>query len=85
MAPYARDTLGLPDDADLGPPFRWDPDRRVFIQAELDAAMFRLYSFTREEVEHVLDRFPVIRKREEGDHGEFRPKRWILAIFAFEH
>lgn len=69
IAPYAREILGLPNDADPGPPFRWEPDRRAHLQAELDAVMFRLYGLTREEVEHVLNSFPLIRKYEEQNHG----------------
>ena len=72
IAPYARD---LGDD---GPPFRWLPDRREALRAELDAAMFHVYGLTRPEVEHVLDSFFVVRKYEERDHGEFRTKRLVL-------
>lgn len=72
IAPYARD-LG-----DNGPPFRWLPERRVALRAELDAAMFHVYGLTRPEAEHVLDSFFVVRKYEERDHGEFRTKRLVL-------
>jgi hypothetical protein len=81
IAPYARDVLGLPGDADPGPPFRWIPQRRERLRAELDAAMLHLYGLARLEVEHVLDSFPVVRKYEERDHGEFRTKRLVLEIF----
>jgi hypothetical protein len=66
------------DNGDGGPPFRWVPERRVLIRAELDAAMFHVYGLTRSEVEHVLDSFFVVRKYEERDHGEFRTKRLVL-------
>src|SRR5664280_195442 len=72
IAPYARD-LG-----DNGPPFRWDPERRTAIRAELDAAMMHLHGLGRDEVEHVLDSFFVVRKYEERDYGEFRTKRLVL-------
>jgi hypothetical protein len=86
IAPYARDIVttmaGLPlDDSaapDAGPPFRWLPERRELIRAELDAAMFHIYGLSRGETEHVLDSFPVVRKYEERDHGEFRTKRLVL-------
>lgn len=81
MAPYARDILGLPDDADPGPPFGWDPERRAHLQAELDAVMFRLYGLTGAEVEHVLDSFTVVRKYEERDYGDFVTKRRVLSLF----
>jgi superfamily II DNA or RNA helicase len=81
IAGYARDILGLPDGADPGPPFRWRPERRELLRAELDAAMFHLYGLTRPEVEHVLDSFFVVRKYEERDHGEYRTRRLVLEIY----
>ena len=66
---------------DDGPPFRWDPDRRALLQAELDAAMLHVYGLTRAEAEHVLDSFPVVRKYEERDHGEYRTRRLVLDAY----
>lgn len=66
---------------DPPPPFRWIPERREILRVELDAAMFHLYGLTREEVEHVMDSFAVVRKYDERDHGEFRTKRLILEIY----
>lgn len=72
IAPLA---LSLGDAED---PFRWVPERRVAIRAELDAVMFHLYGLERDEVAHVLDSFFVVRKYEERDFGEFRTKRLVL-------
>ncbi|PZG16114.1 restriction endonuclease [Micromonospora craterilacus] len=72
LTPYARD-LG-----DQGPPFVWDPRRRELIRVELDAAYFQLYGTTRDEVDHILDSFTVLRQREERTYGEYRMKRLIL-------
>lgn len=66
------------DLGDFGPPFRWDPERREYMRAEVDAAMLHLYGLTRGEVEHVMDSFLVVRKYEERDFGEFRTKRLVL-------
>lgn len=52
-----------------GPPFRWDPERRAILRAELDAAFFHLY---------ILDTFPVLRDKETRDFGEYRTKRLVL-------
>jgi hypothetical protein len=77
MQPYALDVVG----GDPGAPFRWTPERRDQLRAELDAAMFHLYGLDREDTEHVLDSFPVVRKNEERDHGEFRTKQLILRAY----
>jgi len=43
LAPYAVDVLqGVPGQTDPGPPFRWLPERRGQLRAELDAAMLHL-------------------------------------------
>jgi hypothetical protein len=75
MEPFARD-LG-----DEGPPFRWDDERRTMLRAELDAAYFHLYGLERDEVEHVMDSFDALRRREERQLGEFRTKRLILGPY----
>ncbi|WP_195905387.1 hypothetical protein [Parafrankia elaeagni] len=75
MAAYAEE---LHDD---GPPFRWVPERRAQIRAELDAAYLHLYGLARDEVEHVIDSFFVLRKNEEKTFGEFRTRRLVLTAY----
>lgn len=63
-------------------PFRWTPDRRVLLQAEIDAAMLHLYGLDRAQAEWLLDTFTVLRKYEERDHnGEFRTRQVVLSIY----
>jgi len=82
LAPYAVDVLqGVPGQADPGPPFRWQPERREQLRAELDAAMLHLYGLSSSDAEHVLDSFFVLRKYEMRDSGEFRTKRLVLAAY----
>ena len=64
-----------------GPPFNWDPDRRAHLRAEIDAAMMHVYGLQSDEVEHVLDSFPVLLRYETRDSGEFRTKRLILESY----
>lgn len=71
--------------ADLGydgPPFRWDPDRRALIRAELDAAMFRLYGIERHDVDYIMETFPIVRRRDEERFGDYRTKRLILERYG---
>ena len=82
LASYAVDVLqGTPGVTDPGPAFRWMPDRRAQLQAEVEAAMMHVYGLDRADAEHVLDSFPIVRKYEERDHGEFRTKRLVLAAY----
>jgi hypothetical protein len=63
---------------DGGAPFRWNEERRTLIRAELDAAYFHLYGLEQTDVDHVMDSFEALRRREERQLGEFRTKRLIL-------
>jgi hypothetical protein len=84
MTPWARD-LGYE-----GPPFRWDPDRRALLRAELDAYYARLYGLTRDELRYILDpadvmgpdypseTFRVLKDNEMRAHGEYRTRRLVL-------
>jgi hypothetical protein len=64
-----------------GPPLRWDAARRTALQAELDAAFFQLYGLGRDDAEHVLDSFELVRTSDEAAHGEYRTKRLILEVY----
>jgi hypothetical protein len=75
LRPYAED-LG-----DKGPPFRWHPDRRALLRADLDAAFLHVYGLARDEAEHVLDSFKGIRRSEERDFGEYRTRRLVLEAY----
>jgi hypothetical protein len=81
MAGYARDVLALPAGSPVGGPYRWLPERRAQLAAEVDAAMLHVYGLSRAEAEHVLDSFFVVAKVEERDLGEYRTKRLVLAAY----
>ena len=76
LAPFAR------DQGYDGPPFSWDDQRRFAIRCELDAAFFCLYGMSQQEVDRVMDTFPIVRRRDEAQYAEYRTKRVILAIFG---
>ncbi|UGQ55264.1 N-6 DNA methylase (plasmid) [Rhodococcus qingshengii] len=75
IRPYAQEM------GDNGAPFHWDPERRSLLRADLEAAFLHVYGLTRSEAEHVLDSFPVVRKYEERDHGEYRTRRLVLEAY----
>lgn len=59
-------------------PFRWDEDRRAVLRADLDAVYARLYGLTKSELAYILTTFPVLKKNEEREYGEFRTERLVL-------
>lgn len=64
-----------------GPPFRWDEVRRFLLRCELDAAYFHLYEIARDDIDYIMDTFPIVKRKDEAAHGEFRTKRVILEIY----
>ncbi|MBO0914577.1 SAM-dependent DNA methyltransferase, partial [Streptomyces laculatispora] len=75
MTTFARDM------GDAGAPFRWDEERRATIRAELDALFFHLYGITRDDASYILDTFPIVKRKDEAAHGEYRTKRLILTEY----
>jgi hypothetical protein len=75
MEPFARD---LGDD---GPPFCWDEERRFVMRAELDAAFFRLYGIDRDDVDYIMEAFPIVKRKDKRRYGAFRTKELILEVY----
>jgi hypothetical protein len=69
------------DLGDDGPPFRWDEDRRFVMRAELDAAFFHLYGIDRDDVDYIMETFPIIKRKDIAVHGTYRTKEAILKIY----
>lgn len=69
---------------DLGcdsPPFRWNDARRALLRAEVDSCFFLLYGVERDDVDYIMETFPIVRRRDEAAFGEFRTKRLILEVY----
>jgi hypothetical protein len=78
-----RDMEGFASDIGYaGPPFRWDPERRAILRAELDAAFFHLYGLDADDTAYILDTFPVLRDKEVRQFGEYRTRRLVLERYA---
>ncbi|WP_086792646.1 Eco57I restriction-modification methylase domain-containing protein [Streptomyces thermovulgaris] len=69
------------DLGDNGMPFRWDEVRRQIIRAELDALFFHLYGVSRDDVDYILDTFPIAKRKDEAKYGTYRTKELILAEY----
>lgn len=75
MQAFARD-IGYD-----GAPFMWDEYRRFVMRCELDALYFHLYGISREDVDYILDTFPIVKRKDEAQHGEYLTKRAILTLY----
>lgn len=63
------------------PVYRWHPDERARLKAELDAAYFLLYGVSRDDAEYILSTFKGARRRDEADVGAFRTAELILQCY----
>ncbi|WP_298347572.1 DNA methyltransferase [Ferrimicrobium sp.] len=75
LKPWARE-LGYD-----GEPFIWNDSQRTKLRAELDACFFNLYGYSRDQADRALGSFPIVKRNDERDYGEFRTKRLILEHF----
>ncbi|MFF0063330.1 Eco57I restriction-modification methylase domain-containing protein [Streptomyces sp. NPDC005279] len=75
MAPFAVDI------GDTGAPFQWSEERRAVIRAELDALFFHLYGIARDDVDYILETFPIVKRKDQAKHDSYRTKELILAEY----
>lgn len=64
-----------------GPPFTWDEDRRFQLRCELDAAFFHLYGIPRNDVEYIMETFPIAKRKDEARFGKYRTKLVVTEYF----
>ena len=76
-----------------GEPFKFDPERRAILRAELDARYAKLYGLNEEELTYILDpsavygpdypseSFRVLKEKEIAEFGEYRTMRMVLEAF----
>lgn len=75
LRPFAED-LGY-----YGTPFPYNEEERFQMQCELDAIAARLYGINLEELDYILDTFPIVKSNDEERYGFFRTKKVILDYF----
>jgi len=47
----------------------------------VDAAYFHLYGIERDDVDYIMETFPIVKRKDEKEYGEYRAKRVILDIY----
>jgi hypothetical protein len=62
-------------------PFMWDEERRAHLRADLDGLYGHLYGLEREELAYILDTFPIVKRKDEDEYGEYRMKRLVLEAY----
>lgn len=69
----ARDILTFANTLELQPrPFQWDKGRRLLLRCELDAAFFHIYGIGREDVDYVMETFPIVHRNDESAYCRFQ-------------
>jgi hypothetical protein len=62
-------------------PFYWSESRRSLIRAELDAFLFYEYGIGREDVDYIMETFPIVKRHDIQEHGSYRTKELILDVY----
>ena len=47
----------------------------------MDAAFFHLYRIERNDVDYIMDTFPITKRKEIETYGEYRTKKTILEMY----
>lgn len=42
---------------------------------------FHLYGIERDDVDYIMETFPIVKRKDIAEHGEYRTKRMILEIY----
>ena len=78
----ATDIVALAEELGVSePPYEWDDQKRKAVEAELHAAFFHLYGIEREDVDYIMETFPIVKRKDIAAHGEYRTKRMILEVY----
>jgi len=51
------------------------------MRCELDALYFHLYQISREDADYIMETFPIVKRKDEAKHGEYRTKRVIMEMY----
>ena len=62
-------------------PFVWDEERRFYLRCELDALYFHLYQINRDDVDYIMETFPIVKRKDEASYGSYRTKDTILEMY----
>ncbi len=62
-------------------PFEWNEKERFQLQCELDAIYAHLYGLEKEEMNYILETFPIVKRKDIAKYGSYRTKETILQLY----
>jgi hypothetical protein len=62
-------------------PYIWNDNERFLLQCELDAIYAHLYGLEKEEMNYILESFPIVKRKDIDKHGSYRTKEIILNLY----
>ena len=62
-------------------PFPWNDVRRFRLKCEIDAALFCIYGLGHDEIDYIMETFPIVKRDDVREFGDFRTKYLILEIY----
>jgi hypothetical protein len=61
--------------------FPWNEKHRFKLQCELDAVYAHLYGLEKEEMDYILETFPIVKRKDIAKYGSYRTKETILQLY----
>ncbi|MCJ7447605.1 MAG: hypothetical protein MUO72_07930 [Bacteroidales bacterium] len=61
--------------------FHWDEKQRMLLQCELDAIYAHLYGLEKDELDYILETFPIVKRKDIEKYGSYRTKETILKLY----
>lgn len=62
-------------------PFIWNEKERFQLQCELDAIYAHLYGMEKEELDYILETFPIVKRKDIARYSSYRTKETILTLY----
>ncbi|MDP3462708.1 MAG: hypothetical protein Q8S18_07980 [Bacteroidales bacterium] len=69
------------DFTDRVEPFIWNEAERFKIKCRLDAIYAHLYGLEKEEMDYILETFPIVKRKDIAKYGSYRTKETILQLY----
>jgi hypothetical protein len=77
----AHDLDEFGKDFGIEAPFVWNEKERFQLQSELDAIYAHLYGLDKDEIDYILDTFPIVKRKDIEKYGSYRTKETILRLY----